>query len=62
MELFQKIMDSLLRKHKYYTIPFIECINMGGDLNVRGFGKADAEDFVERMISLQYFTKMCLPV
>jgi len=27
-------------------------------MNVRGFAKLDAEDFVERMISLQYFTKV----
>ncbi|CAL8134996.1 unnamed protein product [Orchesella dallaii] len=58
LDLFKKIMDSLLRKRKYFSITETDCVNIGGDIDPRSFNKLNAEDFVVKMISLQYFTKV----
>ncbi|ODM95209.1 Non-structural maintenance of chromosomes element 1 [Orchesella cincta] len=59
LDLFKKILDSLLRKHRYFSITETDCINIGGEIDPRSFSKSNAEDFVVKMISLQYFTKVC---
>lgn len=58
LDLFQKILDLLLRKHNNFCMSMSDCINIVGDNDTRSFTKVNAEDFINKMIELNYFTKV----
>lgn len=57
LDLYQLIVKSILRMHNNFQVPLIDCINMAALLDSR-FSKVHAEDFVEKMVRLQYLTKV----
>lgn len=57
LDLFQRIIDSVLKKHNDFLITINECINLGAEMDSR-FSKVNAEEFVNKMINLQYLTKV----
>lgn len=57
LDLFQRIINSVLRQHNNFLVSVNECINMGADLDPR-FSKINAEDFINKMICLQYLARV----
>jgi len=55
--LFQKIMDTCLRKYKTFSVPLMECQNMPIEMEMKNFSLSQAEEFIQKMIDLLYLTK-----
>jgi hypothetical protein len=56
IELFQKIMDTCLRKYTSYSVPLAECINMGREIDSK-INLETAEAFIWRMMDIKYLAK-----
>ncbi|CAG7824327.1 unnamed protein product [Allacma fusca] len=56
IEIFQKCLDGMMRKYPNFSLPMNECINVLKDIDSRT-SLTHAETFINKMISLQYFTK-----
>lgn len=57
LDFYQLIIKSVLRMHDNFMVTMNECINMAAILDCR-YSKVHAEDFVNKLIELQYLAKV----
>lgn len=58
VDLFKRIMNSILRTKVDFLMSTVDCINFVADLNARGFTKENAQKFVDRLIEMKYLEKV----
>jgi hypothetical protein len=57
LKLFQKIMHTALTKYPNFSVPMNECCNIPLELEIKGLSVSQADEFVQKMIRLQYLAK-----
>jgi len=56
IDLFQMMMDAILRKHKNFAVPYIDCLNMTREIDSRS-SMQNTRTLIDNLCSLQYLAK-----